>query len=250
MSRFFTAAVSLASLVAAEAGSAAAPRCARPATLGMAPPELAASRRALLDRGDLTIVALGSSTTEGVGASAPTLTYPTQLAGMLQERLPGRSVSVLNRGVGGETVADNLRRLERDVLAVAPDLVIWQVGTNDALRKIPPAQVRGELLEGLARLRAAGIDVVLMDPQPLAEDRADDGVAMTTMLQATAAEAGIALVPRGALMRHWLGSGTFTVADLFVADRLHMSDAGYRCLAEQVADLVAVGLGLAAPADP
>jgi lysophospholipase L1-like esterase len=250
MSRRLAAAVSLAGFVAADAALAAAPSCAGPATLVIAPPELAASRGALQERGGLTIVALGSSTTQGVGASAPMRAYPAQLAGMLQARLPGRSVDVHNKGVGGETVADNLRRLERDVLALGPDLVIWQVGTNDALRDIPPAQVRGELLAGLARLRAAGIDVVLMDPQPLTGDRDDDGVAMTTMLQATAAEAGIALVPRGALMRHWLGSGTFTVADLFVADRLHMSDTGYRCLAEQVADLVVVGLGLAAPADP
>lgn len=250
MHRFLAVTTVLASLAGAGASWAAGPRCAAPATLVTAPPELAAGRRALQERGGLTIVALGSSTTEGVGASEPDLSYPAQLAGLLHARLPQRAISVHNKGASGETVADNLRRLERDVLALAPDLVIWQVGTNDALRHIPPAQVRGELLEGLARLRAAGIDVVLMDPQPLAEDRDDDGVAMTPMLHATAAEAGIALVPRGALMRHWLRSGMFTVADLFVADRLHMSDAGYRCLAEQVADLVAVGLGLDAGADP
>lgn len=210
----------------------------------MAPPELAASRRALLERASLTIVALGSSTTEGIGASDPALSYPAQLAALLQAWLPHQSVTIHNRGVSGETVADNLVRLDRDVLGLASDLVIWQVGTNDALRDIPPARVRDELLAGLARLRAAGIDVVLMDPQPLAGDRGDKVEAMATMLRTTAVEAGVGLIPRSALMRHWLESGTFTVADLFAADRLHMSDTGYRCLAEQVANLVAQGLGL------
>ncbi len=250
MVRLLLAATLLASVAAAGGSRAATSQCAAPPTLVRAPPEFAASRRALRERGRLVVVALGSSTTEGIGASAPGLTYPAQLASLLQARLPNHSIAVHNKGVGGETVADNLLRLERDVLALGPDLVVWQVGTNDALQAIPPAQVRGELLAGLARLRVAGIDVVLMDPQPLAEDRGDDGAVMATMLQAAAAEAGVALVPRGALMRHWLGSGVFTVADLFVADRLHMSDLGYRCLAEQVTDMMVVGLGLDALAAP
>ncbi|MBV8652160.1 MAG: SGNH/GDSL hydrolase family protein, partial [Alphaproteobacteria bacterium] len=63
----------------------------------------------------LTIVAIGSSSTEGVGASTPEATYPSRLAAELRQRLPDQTVSVINKGIGGEISSDEVARFDRDV---------------------------------------------------------------------------------------------------------------------------------------
>ena len=204
-------------------------------------PSAAAVRRAVIGEGPVRIVCLGSSSTQGVGASGPAASYPARLAAILAGRLPpGRGVEVVNKGVGGETVADNLARLERDVMALRPGLVIWQVGTNDALRGVPSAEVRAGLVEGIARIRAAGAAVVLMDPQPArpGKEGAEAIGTMADLVGEVAAKTGVPLVARHAAMRRWLAEGELAPAALYAPDGLHMSDVGYACLAEAVADLL------------
>ncbi|MFO1067042.1 MAG: SGNH/GDSL hydrolase family protein [Geminicoccaceae bacterium] len=196
-----------------------------------------------------TIVALGSSSTAGIGASDPRFTYPAQLERLLAARLPGRRIVVVNKGIGGETVADNLARLGGDVLALQPDLVIWQVGTNDALRGLPPADVRAGIVDGVARMRAAGARVVLMDPQPL-DPAPPELAAMAAEVHEAARDSGAGLLPRGALMRYWIDSGAVPAAALIGGDHLHMTDTGYLCLAERVADALVGGGDMAAVSDP
>jgi lysophospholipase L1-like esterase len=98
-------------------------------------------------------VALGSSSTEGAGASGPGATYPARLEAALRAAWPGRLVEVSNAGRSGETSAEMLARLERDVLARRPQLVVWQAGGNEALRGGSVEGFRAVMAEGLARLR-------------------------------------------------------------------------------------------------
>jgi acyl-CoA thioesterase I len=70
------------------------------------------------------IVAIGSSSTTGAGASDPTHTYPARLAEELRLRWPRLTVRVINSGVGGETAEEMLARFERDVLPYSPQLFI------------------------------------------------------------------------------------------------------------------------------
>jgi acyl-CoA thioesterase I len=141
--------------------------------------------------------------------------------------------------VGGATVADNLARFERDLLAARPDLVIWQVGTNNALTGMPPKWLRSQLLDGIARVRVGGADIVLMDPQPLPQSERETRVEeVRAVLAATARAAQVPLLPRHELMRYWLTSRQLGAGSLLGADGLHMTDASYRCLAERVADLL------------
>ena len=81
----------------------------------------------------LKIVALGSSSTYGAGASTSAASYPSRLADELARRFPGHEITVLNRGVNGNEAADMLARLDTAVIAEKPDLVLWQVGTNSVL---------------------------------------------------------------------------------------------------------------------
>ena len=78
----------------------------------------------------LVIVAIGSSSTQGVGASDQAHTYPALLAEELRRRWPRLAVTVVNKGVGGETAEQMLARFTRDVLPYRPQLVIWQTGSN------------------------------------------------------------------------------------------------------------------------
>ncbi len=82
----------------------------------------------------IKIVALGSSSTYGAGASTSAAAYPSRLAEELAQRFPGHEITVLNRGVNGEEITDMLARLDTAVIAEQPDLVLWQVGTNSVLR--------------------------------------------------------------------------------------------------------------------
>src|ERR687889_329426 len=74
----------------------------------------------------------------GAGASGPERSYPAQLAARLSAALPGARLAVLNRGKGGQEVHEMMARLDGDVLAARPTLVIWQAGANAVLRGMPP----------------------------------------------------------------------------------------------------------------
>src|SRR5436853_2322136 len=73
----------------------------------------------------IKIVALGSSSTYGAGASTSSASYPSRLAEELSRHFPGHEITVLNRGVNGEEAANMLARLDTAVIAEKPDLVLW-----------------------------------------------------------------------------------------------------------------------------
>jgi lysophospholipase L1-like esterase len=190
------------------------------------------------------IIAIGSSSTEGVGASSPTRTYPAQLRALLELALPSRDFEVVNLGVGGEVAATTDQRLRRAIPMQHPDLVIWQVGTNDALRNIPLADFERTLRGTLGFLKARGQDVLLVGMQWTRKFAANPTyVAVRDVTARVAAEQGVTLVSRFDAMRRVAEINGRE--DLIGPDHLHMNDRGYRCLAEQVA----VTLSLAGPAN-
>src|SRR6202163_1319985 len=139
--------------------------CSAPVDLARLARPLTRTARRLAPRDAIKIVAVGSSSTAGAGASSPAACYPSRLAEDLKQRFPGAEITVLNRGVNGEEAADMLARLETDVVQEKPDLVLWQVGTNAVLRDNPLDKIKQVIQEGVHRLKATGADIVLMDPQ-------------------------------------------------------------------------------------
>jgi lysophospholipase L1-like esterase len=215
---------------------AAINRCAIPAELGSLGGPLPRTVERLRAGGPLTIVAFGSSSTEGFGASRPDRTYPSRLAALLKARFPGIPIRVLNRGIGGEMAPQMMARLDRDVLAERPDLVIWQLGTNSVLHDRDPAAEADWAKDGIARIRATGADVMLMDlqyaPAVLLHARYRE---MLLVIAAVARSEDVPLVRRFAMMRHWSEDGAMSLPVMLAPDRLHMSDVSYDCLARQVA---------------
>jgi acyl-CoA thioesterase-1 len=190
------------------------------------------SRRLESDRA-IKIVAIGSSSTAGAGASSPDAAYPSRLEAELTEHFLWHDVTVLNRGVNGEEAGDMLERFETSVIAEKPDLVIWQTGTNWVLRDRPLDPKAVLLHEGLARLKAIHSDVILVDPQyaPKVIAKAD-AEGMVSQIAATAKEQSVDVFRRFALMKRWHQTDHLPF-DAFVSpDGLHMNDWSYGCLAK------------------
>jgi lysophospholipase L1-like esterase len=199
--------------------------------------------RAALERGtEAVVVALGSSSTEGVMASDPAHSYPAALQAALERALPRMHIAVLNRGIGGQDAPEELARLQADAIAVRPQLVIWQVGANGALRNADPAEFRRMVTQGVSRLQDAGIDVILMDNQhsPRVDAAPEHGV-LDKVLAQVAEATGTGLFSRAALMTAWDQEGTPALR--FIAtDGLHHNDRGYACVASALADAILDGL--------
>src|SRR5271166_2804829 len=143
-------------------GTVGIPSCAVPPALSAIGVTLDRSATRLGQGTPLTIVAIGSSSTQGVGASAPVMSYPSRLEQELKDRLPANEITVFNRGVGGQEVGEEIARFQRDVIAEHPDLVIWQVGTNAVLRRDNLTADEQLIRRGVAAMKEDGIDVVLM----------------------------------------------------------------------------------------
>lgn len=192
-------------------------------------------KEAITRRQPVVIVALGSSSTQGWRASNQAHTYPAVLQARLQSALPDDHVTVLNRGIGGQDAAEEVARLEPDVIAVRPQTVVWQVGANGALKNMEPSVFKRLVAAGVHRMQAAGIDVVLMDnqrsPMLLA---APEHALLDRVLAEAAEEHDVSLFPRGSLMQAWAAQGR-RYDDFISPDGLHHNDYGYRCVAEALA---------------
>ena len=145
----------------------------------------------------ITIVAIGSSSTSGAGASSPAANYPSRLSVELQQHFPKSSFTMHNRGVNGEEIGDMLARFDSSVIAAKPDLVLWQLGTNSVIRGHQLGDHGLLIREGLAKIHAIGADVVLIDPQFAPKVIAKpDAESMVALISATAKQADVDLFRR------------------------------------------------------
>jgi acyl-CoA thioesterase I len=216
----------------------APPACAAPPALTAIEPSLAHAAGRVEIRQPLTIVAVGSSSTQGVGASDPALNYPSRLEAELTKRFPDSEIRVLNRGKGGQDVGEELGRLGADVVAEHPDLVIWQVGTNAVLRREDLVVDGGLIRQGIDLLKPSGADIVLMDlqyaPRVLQRPTYAD---MERVIANAAKEERVGLFRRFDMMQYW--QALPGAPAMIGSDGLHMNDRGYGCLAEVLADSLA-----------
>ncbi|MBV8337341.1 MAG: SGNH/GDSL hydrolase family protein [Alphaproteobacteria bacterium] len=224
----------------AEPSGAVTPSCATPPALSAIEAALDRSAARIEKHERLTIVAMGSSSTQGVGASTPAMSYPNRLEQELKERFPDVDIQVLNRGMGGQDVSEEILRLDKDVIAAHPDLVIWQVGTNAVLRRDDLGADQRLISRGVLLLKEDGIDVVLMDlqyaPRVLARPAWDE---MERIIEGIAHRAHVGLFRRFEIMQEWDHRQQLAPAAMIGPDGLHMTDASYGCLASQLAESLA-----------
>lgn len=205
----------------------------------------------------VVIVAFGSSSTAGFGASSPEFNYPNRLAAQLRRQYPSADITVVNAGVGGEDAPEMMKRLQKEVIDVHPDMVIWQVGTNAVLRNLDPGETAKIVEEGISRIQASGgTDIVLVDPQysPAVNQRKESAGKMIKLLGKVAELRHVGIFPRFEVMREWHETQAIPVESFVIADGLHMNDWGYACFAQLLGDDIirSVGqikIGVNVPAD-
>jgi lysophospholipase L1-like esterase len=126
---------------------------------------------------EISIVCFGDSVTEGTPCVHPEETFPRVLERRLRSRFAQRGVffQAINAGVGGENTVEGLARIEQDVLAHGPQIVVVEFGLND-VRYEPDKHVPvPQFVENLGRIASAiqeiGSLVILTTPNPIINER-------------------------------------------------------------------------------
>lgn len=188
--------------------------------------------------GPLRIVAVGSSSTTGLWVWSSAETYPEVMRRELTSLRPKVRIEIINSGRIGDTISGTIGRFERDVLAYDPDLIVWQLGTNDVTWGGRADGLKDRVVAGVRMLKANRADVILMDLQytPMVRASLEHSI-MQAIIADVARQEHVGLFPRFALMRRSIDAGL--APDALVSwDGLHNSGAGYDCVGRALARAV------------
>ena len=159
-----------------------------------------------------TIICFGDSLTYGTGAGKE-MDYPSQLATMIGK-------PVINAGVSGDTTVRALQRLERDVLAKSPDLVLITLGGNDLKNGVGRGVAFDNLKTIIDSIQETGARVIIGGLSFPIRDRG-----FGRAYQELADETGAVLIPN--IFEGIMGNRKF------MSDPIHPNDAGYKKIAKQ-----------------
>jgi hypothetical protein len=181
----------------------------------------------------LTIAVFGTGSSALAGPNGPASAYPARLEAVLKQRLPGIAVKVVPLVRSRQTADDMAKGMEKIIADEKPDLVVWQTGTIDAIRRIEPEEFRSALDEGIEILQNSGTDAILMNMQysPRTEIMVALGPYADTM-RVVAQQREVPLFDRLSIMHNWSDTGAF---DLFATGKDNV-------LASQVHDCIAHGM--------
>jgi acyl-CoA thioesterase I len=184
----------------------------------------------------LTIVTLGSSSTSGFGTLTAGGTFPNVMKQELARLWPSAQIEVINSGRILDTIPGNVGRLETDVLRHKPDLVVWQLGTNDVVWRGIVENAEGLLVAGVRQLKASNTDVVLMDLQytPMVRILPRHSQ-MQRIITDVARKERTGLFPRFLLMKRAIDAG---VTGIVSWDSLHNSADGYKCIGRALGQMI------------
>jgi hypothetical protein len=199
-------------LMAAPAQADPKQACEVPAYLLASESALPKVQAAVKPNSKLNILVIGSRSSV-IGLSDHSAAYPTRLQAYLTDKLPTVAVTVALELQVKKTAQEMAPTLGKLVEERKPDLVIWQTGTVDAMRQVDGDEFRDALDEGVAAMKKAGTDVILMNLQysPRMETMIS-GSAYLDNMRVVAQQHDVPLFDRFAIMRQWNENGDF---DLF-----------------------------------
>ncbi len=235
--RALLAAMAAAVILAGKAWAGDPPSCAVPDYLLFGENSLTRVAKAVAEQHQLTIAVVGSGSSTLAGPDGTNYAYPARLELLLNQKLRGVAVKVVPRLKSGQTADDMNRGIKSLLIDEKPDLVIWQTGTVDAMRRVGPDEFRSTLEDGISKLQSGGTDVILMNMQysPRTESMIAVGPYADNM-RAAAQQREVPLFDRFAIMHYWAEEGAFDFSaagrDNGLARRVH------DCIGRAVAELI------------
>jgi lysophospholipase L1-like esterase len=195
-----------------------------------------AVRAALEQKRPIKVLALGASMTGSYGQGSGT--YSARLEEELEKVLSGVDVLLEQRSLPGELMADAFDRFTALLAEIEPDLLVWQVGTDDALAKSDVEAFTAALNHMLEWLKQTNTDVVLIGPSYHAALASDEHYAtLIAAIENSARKNGLPLVLRFDAMRFLSQQRTQAATNQF-----RLSELGYRCMAEHVARTISLSV--------
>jgi lysophospholipase L1-like esterase len=223
--------------LAVPAPAAEAQKCEVPGYLLFGNNDLKRVAEAVGKHGRLTIAVVGTGSSILAGPDGPPSAYPARLEAALKRRLPQVAVKVVTLVRTRMTADDLAKGMAKLLVDEKPDLVIWQTGTLDAIRRIEPDDFRAALDEGVETLHKGGADVILMNMQY--SPRTDTMVALgpyADNMRVVAQQHEVPLFDRLAIMRHWSDTGEF---DLYAAGKDNvLAHRVHDCIGRAIASMV------------
>src|SRR6478672_9621424 len=217
--------------------SVAAEPCEVPSYLWFGATELKHVAEAVKKDRRLTIAVVGTGSSILAGPDGPLSAYPARLEEALKRRLPSVAVKVVTLVRTRMSAEDLARGMAKLLVDEKPDLVIWQTGTLDAIRRIEPDDFRAALEEGVETLQKGGADVILMNMQY--SPRTESMIAVgpyADVMRVVAQQHEVPLFDRLAIMRHWSDVGAF---DLYAAGKDNMlAQRVHDCIGRAIAALI------------
>ena len=225
-----------------DAASAAVPpvdACSVPPELNATSLPLRHARAQFKAKKTVRIVAFGTSSTAGTGAATRAEAYPAKLQEELSRLMRGVKVVVINQSIGGQSSRQMVDRIEDDVVALEPSLVIWQTGTVDTVNNVDIEEFGSTLSHGIDILHKEDIDVILMNMQYsrrmellLNYDPYDD------MMGDIAAQSNVSVFDRLGIMKYWAYSGHFDYDNVPRNERRQLAANVHSCIGHLLAEMV------------
>jgi lysophospholipase L1-like esterase len=205
------------------------------------------SALALQQRKKITILAIGASSSAVLGGWRSG--SPPLLEQVLEKTIKGLDIEIINRGFSGELAEAAGERIKIEVALNHPDIVLWQVGTNDALAHVPVENFRLAVSNAVRWLKSHNIDVILVGLHYMKHLVQDPNYqAIRKSLGQIATSEHVLRIGRYEAME--VLSRASTTSGRPEQEAFGLTEAGYNCMAQYIAHNITVGLFAKPPRAP
>lgn len=255
MARSLTPALAAAALlILAARGQAQVPNQAPPAASGadvsadcrvetpvLTPAPLETMRKALQADRIVKVLVISPSSATGIGASSSLAAYPSRLEKALEARFRGVDLDVVRRSPPREVAEDQIDRVKQEVADVLPDLVVWHVGSRDAMARVGLDEFTASLAAAVRWFAENRIDVVLVGPIYRERHEGDEHyLGMVKSIEAVAEAERVPLIRRFQVMRDLAKRESERTGE--TPDPVHLLELSYRCLVDYVTQAIVAGV--------
>ena len=184
------------------------------------------------------VLAIGNWAAAGLGGRHR---FTSELEEILERSVKGLDLVFTHRGVSGELVNTTAERLKQEIALLDPDLVLWQVGSNDALMRVSVAEFEASLSAAVEWVKAHDKDLVLVGLQyTKALSRNDHYRAIKDAVGRVAARHNVLLVRRYEAVQFMATASR--EQDRLAKDEFMMTELGYKCMSEHIARALVVNV--------